>query len=314
MSEEKISQYAQNPGAPGGLAADRRRESTRPSALLAWMLLLTCVATFGALESWRDRQRARELDANRDQFNAALGQAQNEIRELRAKLDALGAKPMPATGKATPVAGRRVAAASIPGAARTSGRIIVVGPETPKPVTRPAEDPRWKQMQARLSEQEKEIANTREDLNQTRDRMEGKLSSTRDELTGSIARNHDELVLLEKRGERNYQEFSLTKSKQFQRVGSISLSLRKANTKRKSYDLAMIVDDNELQKKNVNLYEPVLITLNDRPQPLELVVNKIGENEISGYLSEPKYKKSELAAANVNAGNTPAPGLQTRKD
>lgn len=314
MSEEKISQYAGTPGAPGQRAA--RPESTRPSALLAWMLLLTCVATFGALEAWRDRQRARELAANREQFGAALGQAQNEIRELHTKLDALGAgvKTAPATGKTAPVAGRRVAAASIPGTARTSGRIIVVGPETPKPAARPAEDPRWKQMQARLTEQEKQIASAREELNQTRDRIEGKLTSTRDELNGSIARNHDELVLLEKRGERNYQEFKITKSKQFQRVGSISLSLRKANTKRKSYDLVMIVDDNELQKKNVNLYEPVLINLNDRPQPLELVVNKIGENEISGYLSEPKYKKSELAAANVNAGNTPAPSLQSRKD
>src|SRR5262249_49756421 len=85
--------------------------------------------------------------------------------------------------------------------------------------------------------------------------------------------------------------------KQFQRVGPISLSLRKANTKRKSYDLAMIVDDVQLQKKSVNLYEPVLINLSDRPQPLELVINRISKDLVTGYLSVPKYKKSELALA-----------------
>ena len=58
----------------------------------------------------------------------------------------------------------------------------------------------------------------------------------------------------------------------FQRVGPFSVSLRKVNFKRKSYDLAMIVDDNQLQKKSVNLYEPVWIRVGDHPQPAELVV------------------------------------------
>ena len=59
----------------------------------------------------------------------------------------------------------------------------------------------------------------------------------------------------------------------------------------------MMVDDNQLQKKGVNLYEPVWINLADRPQPLELVVNEISKNEIKGYLSEPKYKKADLDAS-----------------
>ena len=58
--------------------------------------------------------------------------------------------------------------------------------------------------------------------------------------------------------------------------------------------MAMLVDDNQLQKKSVNLYETVWISIGDRPQPLELVVNQIGKDHIQGYLSEPKYKKSEL--------------------
>jgi hypothetical protein len=89
----------------------------------------------------------------------------------------------------------------------------------------------------------------------------------------------------------------MTKSKSLQRVGPLQVGLRKTNSKHKFYDLSMLVDDMRLDKKHVNLYEPVWITLADRTQPLELVVNQVGKDSVAGYLSEPKYKKSELAAS-----------------
>jgi hypothetical protein len=58
--------------------------------------------------------------------------------------------------------------------------------------------------------------------------------------------------------------------------------------------MMLLVDDNQLQKKSVNLYETVWISLSDRPLPIELVVNKIAKDHVEGYLSEPKYKRSEL--------------------
>ncbi len=113
---------------------------------------------------------------------------------------------------------------------------------------------------------------------------------------GSIARTHDELVVLQKRGERNYAEFRLDRSKDFQKVGTVSLGLRKADTKHKRYNLELIVDDVKLEKKNVSLYEPVYLTVSDRPQPMEVVVNQISRNEVRGYVSQPKYRKSELVS------------------
>ena len=187
-----------------------------------------------------------------------------------------------------------------------------------QPAKRVTEDPRFKQMQSKLADQEKALTSTRDDLNQTRQDLQGKLDSTRDqlngsldstrtELSGSIARTHDDIVAMQKRGERNYYEFQITRSKEFQRVGPISVSLRKANTKRKSYDLALFVNDNQLQKKSVNLFEPIWINLEDRPQPVELVVNQIAKDQIQGYISEPKYKRSELGdtAAAVPARTPP---------
>ena len=132
------------------------------------------------------------------------------------------------------------------------------------------------------------MASTREDVDKTRQDLGGRLDSTRDELTGSIAKNHDELMALEKRGERNYFEFQLGKSKQFQRVGSLSLSLRRVDAKHKSYDLSLLVNDQKIDKKHVSIYEPVSVRPSD--EPVELVVNEIGNNQIKGYVSEPKYK------------------------
>jgi hypothetical protein len=161
---------------------------------------------------------------------------------------------------------------------------------------RPVDDPRWQRIENRLSDHDQKIAGAKRDVEDTRAELEGKLSSTKDELGGSIAKTHDELIALQKRGERNYSEFTLDKSKLFQKVGPVSLALRKADTKHKRYNLDLIVDDMKLEKKDVSLYEPVYLTLSDRPQPMEVVVNRISKNEVRGYVSQPKYRKSELVS------------------
>jgi hypothetical protein len=182
-----------------------------------------------------------------------------------------------------------------------------------------AVDRRLDRLQGQLEQTQKALASTREELASAREQssrdkeeLDGKITSTRDDLNGSIARTHDEVVALQKRGELNIYEFKLAKSKEMHRVGPLSISLRGANAKRKSYDLAMMVDDNALNKKNVNLYEPVWITLGDRPQPVQLVVNHVEKNEIEGYVSEPKYRKSELVANSAPPVQPPQQQLSSR--
>jgi hypothetical protein len=162
-------------------------------------------------------------------------------------------------------------------------------------------DKRYKQLQAQLEEQQKQLKDTQDQAAKNRADLEGNINSTRDELNGSIAKTHEELVALAKRGERSYFEFDLSKSKQFQRVGPLTLSLRKADNKHKSYDVEMIVDDNQLSKKKVNLYEPIWLHTENESQPVQVVVNKIDKNEVHGYVSAPKYRPSELAASGANA-------------
>ena len=164
-------------------------------------------------------------------------------------------------------------------------------------------DKRYKELKAQLDDQGKQLKDTEDLVTKNRTDLETSLNSTKDELNGSIAKTHEELVTLQKRGERNYFEFDLTKSKQFQRFGPLTLSLRRTDAKHMNYDLSMVVDDNRLDKKRVNLYEPIWIHSETGGQPVQIVVNKIGRNTAHGYISAPKYRESELASSTAG---TPA--------
>jgi outer membrane murein-binding lipoprotein Lpp len=277
---------------------EHRVEVDQESSGLRWGLGLAVLALFvvgGVSLAYvsRERRQLNDLNATNQSLSSSVAQLKTEMQVMAEKLS----QPPPPP----------------------PARIVSESPSSPgsrpRTVARATVDPRFRQMQARLATQEKELGSRREDLTKTRDDLQGKLDSTRDDLSGSLAstkdelnssigRTHDDVVALQKRGERNYYEFQLTKSKEFKRVGPLSLSLRKANTKRKSYDLALFVDDNQMQKKSINLFEPIWINLDDRPQPVQLVVNQISKDQIQGYISEPKYKKSELGDT---ASATPPP-------
>jgi ABC-type transporter Mla subunit MlaD len=233
---------------------------------------------------YREKRQTRELAATNQTLSTALAQLQNRIQDMTQRVDDFKSAPAGAAPEA------RIQAVT-PRPVKAAKAAVS---RTPPRRTPARDDPRFKELQGQLSDQQKQLASTREDLDKTRQDLNGALSSTRDELSGSIAKTHHELVALQKRGERNYYEFELNKSKQFQRVGPLRLALRKADTKHKRFDMNLFVDDNQLEKKGVNLYETVWINTGDRPQPMELVVNQITKDHIQGYLSEPKYKNSEL--------------------
>jgi hypothetical protein len=254
------------------------------------------VRTNQALQTSVD-QTKRQLQEATDTFNAAIARAQSA--QLQAPI-------VPSAAGPEPVSVNTALPKSVQKAKRASGSHAAAG-------SRGAKDPRWSAMDAKLAEQQKQIEGTKSDIAKAREDMEGRLGSTRDELNGSIARTHDEVVELRKRGERNYYEFDLNKSDAYARTGPVSLSLRKANVKRKYYDLALIVDDQKIEKKHANLFEPLWISVPDRPEPVQVIVNSITKNNVKGYISEPKYRKSELSGgasgrSTMPSSNVPNPG------
>jgi len=117
------------------------------------------------------------------------------------------------------------------------------------------------------------------------------LKSTRGDLgvqSGLIATNAQELAALRRLGERNYFEFKLGKAKQPQRVGDITLLLKKVDVKKHSYTVDVMADDKLTEKKDKNINEPVQFYTSKAKQPYELVINQVQKDMIVGYLSTPK--------------------------
>ncbi|MBI4466589.1 MAG: hypothetical protein HY656_04070 [Acidobacteria bacterium] len=106
--------------------------------------------------------------------------------------------------------------------------------------------------------------------------------------SGLIATNGEELEALKRRGERDYFEFDLKKSKQFTRVGTISLQLSKTDTKRQKYTVTVLANDRRIEKKDKTLLEPVQFYLQGTRHMMEIVVYEVDKNRVVGYMSAPK--------------------------
>jgi hypothetical protein len=259
--------------------------------IMAAIIGAVVIAGGGIGYAVHEHNDAQAMAAKNAQATAQLSATQNEVQVLAAKVDALTQ-----ASEANSGANAENSPAATPASSRTgTGR----RESAARASRRQRDDPRFKKLQSQLDEQGKAIEQTQSELAGT----QGDLANTRTELTGSIARTHDELVVLEKKGERSYFEFDLSKTKEFKREGPLSISLRKANSKRGYADLALIVDDRNLQQKHVNLYQPAMFYEPDSQQPMEVVINDISKDHIHGYVSAPKYRPSELAAmSNADAG------------
>jgi hypothetical protein len=107
--------------------------------------------------------------------------------------------------------------------------------------------------------------------------------------SGLVATNANELAALKLRGERNYFDIKLGKTKQPQRVGDITLLLKKTDPKHNRYTVQVMADDKLTEKKDRNINEPVqFYTGKGGHIPYELVINQVQKNMIIGYLSTPK--------------------------
>lgn len=144
---------------------------------------------------------------------------------------------------------------------------------------------------SQIGEVNGQVATVRTDLDATKNDLAAskrEIGDVRDSLGRQIARNADELSVLKRRGERDYYEFDLPKSKEMARVAGIRLQLNKADVKAKRYDVTLQVDDSKLQKKGQLLNEPIQLNVGKDRVRYELVVNSIDKDRIKGYISTPK--------------------------
>jgi hypothetical protein len=133
-----------------------------------------------------------------------------------------------------------------------------------------------------------DLAGTKQDLTNTKAEFTNALTGTKGELSTAIAHTHDELVQLAHRSDRDYYEFTLPRKKAQQKVGTVTLELDKTDPKKNVFSFYLIADDKRTYRSNKAMNEPVYLIVNGASSALELVVNKLGKDSVSGYLSTPK--------------------------
>ena len=97
-------------------------------------------------------------------------------------------------------------------------------------------------------------------------------------------------------GERNYTEFTISKSKKASRVADITVELKKADAKRNKFTIAVTADDKTVEKKDRNINEPIQFYTSKARQPYEIVVNRVSKDTIAGYLATPKVQTARAGS------------------
>ncbi len=138
-----------------------------------------------------------------------------------------------------------------------------------------------------------EVASTRFELEQTVSELK-RVTGDLGIQSGYIATNAKELQALKQLGERNYFDFHIERTGKPQRVGDVSIILRKTDAKHNKYTLEVLAGDKKTEKKEKNINEPVQFYISKARRPCELVVNEVQKDYVIGYLSAPK----ELVARN----------------
>ncbi len=144
--------------------------------------------------------------------------------------------------------------------------------------------------QQQLGAISQDVNATRTDLDSTKQTLNDaieKMGMTRSEFGTLIARNHDEIEALRKLGDRDYFEFVLDR-KVPKHIAGVGLVLKKSNVKRNRFNLTLLADDLEIEKKDRTVNEPLYFYVGGSKRVYELVVNKVESGRVKGYLSTPK--------------------------
>src|SRR5262249_11310610 len=101
-----------------------------------------------------------------------------------------------------------------------------------------------------------EVAATKEDLASTKAKLE-QVKGALGIQGGLIARTASDLEELKRKGDRNYYEFALQKGKDPTPVSTVSLQLKKVDSKKNKFNLMVMADDRQIEKKDKTIFEPL---------------------------------------------------------
>jgi cell division protein FtsB len=256
-------------------------------------LLFAAVAVLGYMGHQTESKLESDLSKQEDQnkvISAQLEQANTRLADLKGHLDVTEQKIGMTRAELAQASSRAetIRRDQIDADKKLTTELTQVQKESEEKIGAVATD---------VTGAKKDIEATKSDLEATKsklDRQQGDMGV----MSGLIARTHDDLEELKRRGDRNYYEFTVKKAKAPQRVGPIQVNVKKTDPKKSQFTMTVFADDKEIEKKDRTAGEPVQFYVgNSRLAPYEIVVFKVGKDELTGYLSTPKEGGSAAAAA-----------------
>lgn len=245
----------------------------------------------------QDLSRAQEqnkvLSAQLEQANSRLADLKGVVDVTQQKVGMTAAEVAQAKSRAEAIRKEQIAADQ-----KLTSQLTQVQQESNQKIGAVATD---------LGGTKKDLADTKSDLEATKGKLEHTVGDM-GVMSGLIARNHDDLEELKRRGDRNYFEFTIPKSKNAQRVGPIQIKLNKTDQKKQKYTMTVYADDRAIEKKDKTSGEPVQFYVKGsaRMFPYEIVVFDVGKNQVNGYLATPKESGAAAPAAATPASTKPS--------
>ena len=265
--------------------------------LIASLLLLlgSNIYLFVQLDRMRTDNRAQIANLN-NQFNSALEkmridsseavqQSARRVQSLQSELARSQRAAAQAVGQAKIDAQRRVESlqAKVTEEQAAQQQAIAAVKQTADTAT------------TQIATVNTDVQNTKSQLEQTVANLK-RATGELDSHSSLIATNAKELQALRELGERNYSEFTITKSKQPTRVSDVLVELKKVDVKRNRFTIVITADDKTVEKKDRTLNEPIQFYTLKARQPDEIVVNQVRKDTIVGYLATPKVQNGRAGS------------------
>jgi len=223
----------------------------------------------------KDQEQSKILSAQLEQANTRIANLAGQLEVTTEKMGMTQAQLADAKSRAEAIRKQQIASDQ-----KLTQQITSAQKESEEKIGAVATD---------VTGAKKDIEATRTDLEATKSKLE-RATGDMGVMSGLIARNHDDLEELKRRGDRNYYEFTIQRSKAAQRVGPVQIALSKTDPKKSKYTMTVLVDDKPIEKKDKTSGEPVQFYVKGsaRMTPYEIVVFDVAKNQITGYLSTPK--------------------------
>ena len=100
--------------------------------------------------------------------------------------------------------------------------------------------------------------------------------------------NAEEIGGVKRSLDRDYYNFELQRNGGVMKVFSVSMQLKNTDFKNQRYHVEIVADGRRLNKKRVNINEPIFFYVEGQKKPYEILVNRVDKKFVVGYLSVPK--------------------------